>query len=182
MGRGWPTRGGRLSARADAARDGPRDGAGTRAVATNRRARHDYWIEESHEAGIVLTGTEVKSLRQGRANLSDAFARVEGGEVWLHQFHISPYDQGNIHNHDPLRTRKLLLHRREILRLQARVIQKGYTLIPLRVYFRNGVAKVELAVARGRRQYDKRERIAERDAERRIARALGARTPRRDRR
>jgi SsrA-binding protein len=162
--------------------DGGKGGEGVRAVVTNRRARHDYWIEESLEAGIALTGTEVKSLRQGRANLSDAFARVENGEVWLHQLHISPYAQGNIQNHDPLRSRKLLLHRREILRLYARAVQKGYTLIPLRVYFRNGVAKVEIAIARGRRQYDKRERIAEREAERRMARALGERGRQRGRR
>jgi len=156
----------------------PGDENGVNVVATNRRARHEYWIEETHEAGVALTGTEVKSLREGRANLSDAFARVERGEVWLHHLHISPYAQGNIHNHDPLRTRKLLLHRREILRMQAKTDQKGYTLVPLRLYFRRGVAKIELAVARGRHVYDKRERIAERDAERRIARALGARTPR----
>ena len=149
-----------------------------KAIAANRRARHEYWIEETHEAGIALTGTEVKSLREGRANLTDAFARVDRGEVWLHHLHISPYAQGNIHNHDPLRTRKLLLHRREIARLRAKTDQKGYTLVPLRLYFRRGVAKVELAVARGRHLYDKRERIAERDAERRIARNLGARTPR----
>ena len=148
-------------------------------VATNRRARHEYWIEEAHEAGIVLTGTEVKSLREGRVSLIDSFARVEGDEVWLHHLHISPYAQGNIHNHDPLRTRKLLLHRREIIRLKAKTDQKGYTLIPMRLYFRRGVVKVELAVARGRHLYDKRERIAEREAERRIARNLGARTPRR---
>ncbi|HLW58301.1 MAG TPA: SsrA-binding protein SmpB [bacterium] len=152
--------------------------AGTKSVATNRRARHEFWIEETHEAGIVLTGTEVKSLREGRVNLSDAFARVVGDEVWLHHLHINPYAQGNIHNHDPLRTRKLLLHHREILRLRSKTDQKGYTLVPLRLYFRRGVVKVELAVARGRHLYDKRERIAERDAERRIARNLGARTPR----
>jgi SsrA-binding protein len=152
-----------------------------KAIAANRRARHEFWIEETHEAGIALTGTEVKSLREGRANLTDAFARVDRGEVWLHHLHISPYAQGNIHNHDPLRTRKLLLHRREIIRLRAKTDQKGYTLVPLRLYFRRGVAKVELAVARGRHLYDKRERIAERDAERRIARNLGARTPRRRR-
>jgi SsrA-binding protein len=150
----------------------------SRVVVTNRRARHEYWIEETHEAGIALTGTEVKSLRAGRANLQDAYARVQNGEVWLHHLHISPYAQGNIHNHDPLRTRKLLLHRNEIVRLGQRAEQKGYTLVPLRLYFRNGVAKVELGLARGRHEYDKRERIAERDAERRIAQALGARTPR----
>ena len=152
-----------------------------KAIAANRRARHEYWIEETHEAGIALTGTEVKSLREGRANLTDAFARVDRGEVWLYHLHINPYAQGNIHNHDPLRTRKLLLHRREIARLRAKTDQKGYTLVPLRLYFRRGVAKVELAVARGRHLYDKRERIAERDAERRIARNLGARTLRRRR-
>jgi SsrA-binding protein len=150
----------------------------SRVVVTNRRARHEYWIEETHEVGIALTGTEVKSLRAGRANLQDAYARVQNGEVWLHHLHISPYEQGNIHNHDPLRTRKLLLHRNEIVRLGQRAEQKGYTLVPLRLYFRNGVAKVELGLARGRREYDKRERIAERDAARRIAQALGARTPR----
>jgi SsrA-binding protein len=147
-------------------------------IVTNRRARHEFWIEETHEAGIALTGTEVKSLREGRANLQDAFARVDGGEMWLYHLHISPYAQGNIHNHDPIRARKLLLHRREILRLKDRTDRKGYTLVPLRLYFRRGVAKVELGVARGRHLYDKRERIAERDAERRIARNLGARTPR----
>ncbi len=159
----------------------PKEGDGIRAIVTNRRARHEFWIEETYEAGLALTGTEVKSLREGRATLSDAFARVDNGEVWLHHLHISPYAQGNIHNHDPLRTRKLLLHRREILRLRSRVEQKGYTLVPLRLYFRHGVAKVELAVARGRHLYDKRERIAERDAQRRIERALGARVPRRRR-
>jgi SsrA-binding protein len=160
---------------------GSNQDTGIKPVATNRRARHEFWIDETHEAGIALTGTEVKSLREGRANLADAFARVDGGEVWLHHLHISPYAQGNIHNHDPLRTRKLLLHRREILRLKARTDQKGHTLIPLRLYFRRGVAKVELAVARGRHLYDKRDRIAERDAERRIARNLGARSLRRRR-
>lgn len=151
---------------------------GIKPIASNRRARHEFWIEETHEAGIALTGTEVKSLREGRANLQDAFARVDRGELWLYHLHISPYAQGNIHNHDPLRARKLLLHRREILRLKDRTDRKGYTLVPLRLYFRRGVAKVELGVARGRHLYDKRERIAERDAERRIARNLGARVPR----
>jgi SsrA-binding protein len=146
-----------------------------RVIATNRRARHEYWIEETHEAGIALTGTEVKSLRAGHVILGDAFARVDRGEAWLLHLHISPYEQGNIQNHDPMRTRKLLLHKREIMRLGARVQQRGYTLVPLRLYFRNGVAKVELGLARGRHTYDKRARIAERDAERRIARSLGAR-------
>jgi SsrA-binding protein len=144
-------------------------------VATNRRARHEYWIEETHEAGIALTGTEVKSLRAGHVILADAFARVDRGEAWLLHLHINPYEQGNIQNHDPMRTRKLLLHKREIARLATRVQQRGYTLVPLRIYFRRGIVKVELGLARGRHTYDKRERIAERDAERRIARALGAR-------
>jgi SsrA-binding protein len=144
-------------------------------VATNRRARHEYWIEETHEAGIALTGTEVKSLRAGHVILADAFARVDRGEAWLFHLHINPYEHGNIQNHDPMRTRKLLLHKREIARLGARVQQRGYTLVPLRIYFRRGIVKVELGLARGRHTYDKRERIAERDAERRIARALGTR-------
>lgn len=154
---------------------GSRVNGDLRPVATNRRARHEYWIEETHEAGIALTGTEVKSLREGHVNLADAFARVDRGEAWLHHLHISPYEHGNIQNHDPMRARKLLLHKREILRLGSRVQQRGYTLVPLRIYFRNGVAKIELGLARGRHTYDKRERIAEREAARRIARALGAR-------
>jgi len=141
-------------------------------VATNRRARHEYHIEETHEAGLVLTGTEVKSLRAGRASIQEAFARVEDGEVWLYHMHIPPYEAGNIFNHDPLRRRKLLLHRREVDRVFGRVQQKGYALIPLRLYFRRGLAKVELGVARGKRQFDKRAAIAEREADRRIARVL----------
>ena len=145
---------------------------GERQVATNRKARHEYHIEETHEAGIVLTGTEVKSLRQGRASLAEAYARVENDEVWLHHLHIPPYEAGNIFNHEPLRPRKLLLHRREVDRLRGRTEQKGYTLVPLRVYFRRGLAKVELALARGKRQYDKRAAIAEREATRRMERAV----------
>lgn len=143
-----------------------------RMVAINRRARHEYHIEESHEAGLVLTGTEVKSLRAGRASIQEAFARVEDGEVWLYHMHVPPYEPGSIFNHDPLRRRKLLLHRREVDRLYGRAQQKGYTLVPLRLYFRRGVAKVELALARGKRQYDKREAIAEREARRRMERAI----------
>lgn len=141
-------------------------------VATNRRARFEYHIEETHEAGIVLTGTEVKSLRSGRASLQEAFARVEHGEVWLHHMHIPPYEAGNIFNHDPLRKRKLLLHGSEVRRLYGKAQQKGYTLIPLRLYFKRGLAKVELAVARGKREYDKRAAIARREAERQIAKAV----------
>ncbi len=143
-----------------------------RTVATNRRARHEYHIDEMHEAGVVLTGTEVKSLRAGRASIQEAYARVEDGEVWLYHMHIPPYEPGSIFNHDPLRRRKLLLHGREIDRLAGRAEQKGYTLIPLRLYFRRGVAKVELGLARGKRQFDKRAAIAEREARRRIERAV----------
>lgn len=146
-------------------------------VATNRRARHDYFIEDSVEVGIVLRGTEVKSLRDHRASFVDAHARVEDGEVWLHGLHISPYEQGNRWNAPPLRPRKLLLHRREILRLRQRTEQRGYTLIPLRVYFNaRGVAKVQLGICRGKRQYDKKRAIAERDAQRDLERELRERT------
>lgn len=145
---------------------------GQHVIATNRRARHEYHIEETYEAGLALMGTEVKTLREGRVSLQEAFARVEGGEVWLYHMHIPPYEAGNIFNHDPLRRRKLLLHRSEIRRLFAKAQQKGYTLIPLRVYFRHGVAKIELGVARGKKQYDKRESVARRDALREIDKAV----------
>jgi SsrA-binding protein len=141
-------------------------------IATNRRVRHEYFIDEALEAGLVLTGTEVKSLRTGRASIQEAFARVEAGEVWLYHMHIPPYDAGSIFNHDPERRRKLLLHRRQVARLAGWAAQKGYTLIPLRLYFRRGRAKLELGLARGRKQFDKRARIAERDSERRIQRAV----------
>ncbi len=141
-------------------------------VASNRRARFEYDIEESVEAGLVLTGTEVKSLRTGRASLAEAYARVERGEVWLHHLHIPPYDAGNIFNHDPLRSRKLLLHRQQIQRLAGRASQKGYTLVPLRLYFSRGKAKVELGVARGKKLYDKRSAIGEREAKRAAERAV----------
>lgn len=143
-----------------------------RSIAVNRRARHDYHIEETVEGGLVLTGTEIKSLRAGKASLLDAFARVEGGEVWIQRMHIPPYEAGNIFNHDPLRRRKVLLHRREISRLLGKAQQKGYTLIPMRLYFKRGLAKVELAVARGKREYDKREAIARREAQRQIEKAV----------
>jgi SsrA-binding protein len=145
---------------------------GQHLIATNRRARHEYHIEETYEAGLALTGTEVKTLRERRVSLQEAFARVEGGEVWLYHMHIPPYESGNIFNHDPLRRRKLLLHRSEIRRLFAKAQQKGYTLVPLRVYFRHGVAKIELGVARGKKQYDKRESVARRDALREIDKAV----------
>ena len=143
-----------------------------RDIAQNRRARHDYHIEETVEGGLVLTGTEVKALRAGRASLQESFARVEGGEVWIHKMHIPPYEPASMFNHDPLRSRKVLLHRREISRLLGKAQQKGYTLIPLRLYWQRGVAKVELAVARGKRAYDKREAIARREAQRQIEKAV----------
>ena len=143
-----------------------------RNVAVNRRAFHDYFIDEKYECGIVLTGTEVKSLRAGRCNLRDGFARIDENEAWLENVHISPYAQANLMNHEPLRPRKLLLHRKEISSLIGKVRQKGYTLIPLRMYFSRNHAKVEVGLARGKKQYDKREAIAERDAKREIARAM----------
>lgn len=144
-------------------------------VAENRKARHDYFIEETYEAGIALVGTEVKSLRAGKANLRDSYAEVINGEVFLQNMHISPYEKGNRFNHDPKRPRKLLLHKREIRRLLGGTTQRGYTLIPLRIYFKRGKAKVELALARGKKLYDKRESIARRDAEREIAREIRGR-------
>jgi SsrA-binding protein len=143
-----------------------------RDVAVNRRAYHDYFIDEKYEAGVILTGTEVKSVRNGRTNLRDGYVRIDNGEAWLENVHISPYAQGNLMNHEPLRPRKLLLHRKEISSLIGKVKQRGYTLIPLRVYFSRNHAKVEVGLARGKRQYDKREAIAEREAKREIARAV----------
>lgn len=144
-------------------------------IANNRRARHDFFIDDTFEAGIVLMGTEVKSLRLGKVNIQDSFARVQNGEVFLHGMHISPYEQGNRYNHDPLRIRKLLLHKREIRRLVGKTGQEGYTLIPTRLYFRNGKCKVEIALARGKKLYDKRETKAKQDASRRAQQALGRR-------
>jgi SsrA-binding protein len=145
-----------------------------RDVAVNRRAYHDYFIDEKYEAGVMLTGTEVKSIRGGRANLRDGFVRIDGTghAAWLENVHISPYAQANVMNHDPMRPRKLLLHRKEIASLIGKVRQKGYTLIPLRIYFTRNHAKVEVGLGRGKKQYDKREAIAERDAKREIARAM----------
>lgn len=143
-----------------------------RTVAENRKARHDYHIEETVEAGLVLSGTEIKSIRAGRVHLREAYARVERGEAWLFNMHVSPYDFGNRWNHEPLRARKLLLHRRQIEGLAQRARQQGCTIVPLRLLLRGGRAKVELALARGKHQYDKRASIAERDAARRIDRAL----------
>lgn len=144
-------------------------------IATNSRAYHDYFIEESYEAGISLLGTEVKALREGRVNLRDSFARIEHGEVFLHQCHISPYSHGNITNHDPLRPRKLLLHKEEIRRLFGKVQIRGYTLVPTRIYFKNGRAKVELALAKGKRTHDKREAIRKKEAQRELLKATRSR-------
>ena len=143
-----------------------------RLICVNRKARHHYDIEETYEAGIVLQGTEVKSLRDGRANLNESYATVENGEVYLHQCHISPYPQANQFNHEPKRSRKLLLHKREIRRLAGKTMEKGLTLIPLRLYFVRGKAKVELAVARGKKLFDKRETLKRKTAEREIERAF----------
>ncbi len=143
-----------------------------REIATNRKAFHDYFVDEQLEAGIVLTGTEVKSLRAGRCNLREGYVRISGGEAWLENVHIPAYEQGNIYNHPPVHPRKLLLHRREISSLTGKVRQKGYTLIPLRLYFKRNVAKVEIGLCRGKRSYDKRAAIAERDAKREIERAI----------
>jgi SsrA-binding protein len=154
----------------------PRDaGSGTKLIAQNRKARHNYSIEESFEAGLVLVGTEVKSCRDGKVNLADAYASVTDGEAWLLGCHISPYSHGNRANHDPVRPRKLLLHRTEIERLEVSSAQGGRTLVPLRLYFRHGVVKAEIAIATGRKAYDKRNAIAERDAERRMRQLLGRR-------
>jgi SsrA-binding protein len=146
------------------------DTEGTRLIVSNRRARYEYHILDTFEAGLVLQGTEVKSLRDGRANLQDAFASFNRGELWLHNLHISPYEAGNRFNHDPLRPRKLLLHRRELRRLVGQAEQKGLTLVPLDLHFRNGVAKVSLALAKGKKLHDKRDDVKKRDAEREMAR------------
>ena len=145
---------------------------GNKIVARNRRARHDYHIDDVYEAGLVLTGTEVKSLRAGRASLSDGFAQVADGEVWLHNIHIPQYTQGTWTNHEPRRIRKLLMHRKEIDRLSRETAERGLTLVPLSLYFKDGKAKVELALARGKRTYDKRHDLATRDAAREVDRAL----------
>ena len=142
-------------------------------VAVNRKARHDYFILNTFECGIVLTGTEIKSVRAGNLNLKDSYASIENGELWLYGVHISPYEKGTYYNHEPERDRKLLLHRHEIIRLNSKTREKGLTLVPLSVYIKNGKrAKVELGLAKGRTTHDKRDMIADRDAKRDIARAV----------
>ncbi len=150
-------------------------GDNIRVVVRNRKARHDYTIEDTLEAGIALIGTEVKSLRNGRASLQDSYADIAGTNVFLRNAHIDQYEPAARFNHDPMRPRRLLLHKSEIRRLSSRVVQKGYTLVPLSIYFRDGKAKVELALARGRKTYDKREAIKERDIKRESQRILRGR-------
>lgn len=145
-------------------------------VASNRKATHEYRIEDRVEAGLVLSGTEVKSLRAGNANLREAFCVVEQGEMILRQCHIAPYDHGNLANHNPVRPRKLLLHKREIAKLEKAATQKGYTLVPLKIYFKRGRAKLEIGLGKGKKLYDKRADIAERDSKRRMQRVDVRRT------
>ncbi len=142
----------------------------TKNVASNKKAYHEYFIEDKYEAGIVLVGTEVKSIRQGKVNLKDSYVNIKDGEAYVYNLHISPYDKGNIYNVDPLRVRKLLLNKREIRKLLGLVTLKGYSLIPLSLYLKNGLVKMEMAVAKGKKNYDKREDIAKKDAERRMQR------------
>ncbi|MBO8156833.1 MAG: SsrA-binding protein SmpB [Bacillaceae bacterium] len=141
-------------------------------IAQNKKAHHDYFIEETYEAGLVLKGTEIKSIRAGRVNLKDSFARIENGEAFLYNMHVSPYEQGNRFNHDPLRTRKLLLHKSEINKLIGETQRQGYSLVPLKIYIKNGVAKVLIGLAKGKKQYDKREDLKRKQAKRDIERAL----------
>ena len=148
---------------------------GQKVVATNRKARHDYTIEDTYEAGLVLTGTEVKSLRAGRASLVDGYAFVESGEAWLDAVHIPEYNQGTWNNHPPRRKRKLLLHKAQILKITNKTKEGGYTLVPLSIYFNDGRAKVELAVAKGKREYDKRQALRERQDQREAQRAMSTR-------
>lgn len=143
-----------------------------RTIAKNKKAKHDYFIEDSLEVGIVLKGTEVKSIRQGKANLKDSFAQVENGEIFLNNLHISPYEQGNRYNVDPTRKRKLLLHKKEISKLIGYTAQKGYSLIPLELYLKEGLVKINLGVAKGKKLYDKRQDMAKKDAQRRIERHM----------
>jgi SsrA-binding protein len=149
-----------------------RKNEGVKIACENRKARHDYFIHEVVEAGLVLTGTEVKSLRAGKANLKDSYAQIQNGEIFLQNMHISPYEQGNIFNHDPLRPRKLLLHKSEIIKLFSQTREKGYTLVPLKIYFVRGKAKLELALVSGKKNYDKRQDLADKAAKRDVERAM----------
>lgn len=148
---------------------------GSRLIANNKKAYHDYFIEEKYEAGIALHGTEVKSLRMGKCSIKESFIRIEQDEVYIYGMHISPYEKGNIFNKDPLRVRKLLMHRFEIRRLQAKIAEKGYTLVPLQVYFKNSLVKVEIGLAKGKKLYDKRQDIAKKDQKREAEREFKVR-------
>ena len=145
---------------------------GIKTVAQNRKAYHDYFVEDKIECGISLFGTEVKSIRQGKVNLKESWAQVRKGEIWVEGMHISPYEQGNIFNRDPLRAKKLLLHRREIYNLEAKVMRQGFTLVPLELYFKNGRVKMQLGLCKGKQLHDKRDSMARKDSEREIQRAL----------
>ena len=145
---------------------------GIKTVAQNRKAWHDYFIEEKYECGIALFGTEVKSIRQGKVNLKESWAQIRKGEVWVEGMHISPYEQGNIYNRDPLRAKKLLLHRSEIRKLDSLVMRQGFTLIPLELYFRDGRVKVQLGLCKGKQLHDKRDSMAKKDSDREIQRAI----------
>lgn len=145
---------------------------GTKLIASNRKAYHDYFIEERYEAGIALAGTEVKSLRAGRVNLKDSFCQVKNGELFVYCMHISPYEQGNVFNKDPMRDRKLLMHKQEIRKLHAAVMQDGYALVPLSLYFKDSKVKVEVGIAKGKKLYDKRATMAERDTKREMDRVM----------
>lgn len=148
---------------------------GKKLIANNKKAYHDYFIEDKYEAGISLHGTEVKSLRMGKGSVKEAFVRIENGEVFLYGMHISPYEKGNIFNRDPLRVRKLLLHKEEIRKLTGRIAEKGYTLVPLQVYFKNSLVKVEIGLAKGKKLYDKRQDIAKKDMRREAEREFKVR-------
>ena len=143
---------------------------GSRLIANNKKAYHDFFIDETFETGVVLHGTEVKSMRMGKCSIKESFIRIENGEVFVYGMHVSPYEKGNIFNKDPLRVKKLLMHRYEINKLAGKVAEKGYTLVPLQVYFKDGRVKVEIGLARGKKLYDKREDIAKKDARREVER------------
>ncbi|MCQ2492283.1 MAG: SsrA-binding protein SmpB [Lachnospiraceae bacterium] len=147
---------------------------GMKLIANNKKARHDYFIEETYEAGIALHGTEVKSLRLGQCSIKESFISIDKGEIFIHRMHINPYEKGNIFNKDPLRVKKLLMHKQEIYRLDAKAQIKGYTIVPLRVYFKDSLVKVEIGLAKGKKLYDKRQDIAARDAKRDVDRAIKA--------
>jgi SsrA-binding protein len=149
--------------------------SGIKQIAANRKAYHDYFVDETYEAGVALVGTEVKSLRAGRVNLRDSYAELRGDELYLVGVHIGAYEQGNVWNHEPLRARKLLMHRKEIDRIMIKVKERGYTLVPTKLYFKGSRVKIELGLARGKRQYDKRTDLARRDAQRDVERALRGR-------